>query len=101
MATFFSTLVLYAGIVLFVSIPTLVLARRKRRAKTARRFLITGGIIALFCALVSALSERLVRQCEEVGNTSCVDYGATGMQFLLIAGYAVASLTAAIGISRD
>ncbi|MEE9176838.1 MAG: hypothetical protein V3U46_00240 [Acidimicrobiia bacterium] len=67
-----------------LGIPLFVVAQRKGRTKTIRRFLIAAGVIGLFTALVSAGSESLESRCEAVGNFNCLDFGSTGLQFIFI-----------------
>jgi len=99
-AVFFSALVFFTGLMLVLGIPLFVVARRKGRTKTTRRFLIAAGVIGLFTALVSASSETLTSRCEAVGNFNCLDFGSTGLQFIFIVGYAISSWVAAVIINQ-
>lgn len=101
MATFAVAFLIFSGLVLIASVPLLIVALRRQKARTVRHFLIAGGLVALLCAATSAGSERLVRQCREAGNPTCLDYGASGLQLLLLAGYAVVAWIVAYNISRE
>ena len=101
MATFAVAFVLFTGALLVISVPVVFLARRRGRSKTARRFLIAAGAVGLICAIVSAGSERLEGQCQTAGNPNCYDFGGTGLQFLLVAGYIISALTKALALRRD
>jgi hypothetical protein len=99
-AVFFSAFFFFTGVMLALGIPLFVVARRKGRTKTTRRFLIAAGVIGLFTALVSAGSESLESRCEAVGNFNCLDFGSTGLQFIFIAGYAISSWIAAVIVNQ-
>lgn len=101
MTTFLSALGLFTVLVGTLSIPLVVVARRRGRTETIRKFLLAGAAVAVAGATVSATSERLVRQCEEAGNPTCVDFGAMGIQFVLVAGYGIAVVIATLSIHRS
>ncbi len=101
MAMFFAAFFFFTGLMLAFSIPLFVVARRKGRPKTTRRFLIAAGVIGLITALVSAGSEILTSRCEAVGNFSCLDFGSTGLQVIFIAGYVISSWIAAVIINQE
>lgn len=90
---------LAAGVLLWI--PLAVIGRRRRRAKTVRRYLIGAAVAGFICALIVASSERLVNQCEAAGNPGCFDVGSAGLQLLFIGGYGFAVLLAAFLIYRD
>lgn len=92
---------LYGGILLIVSIPIVVVARRKGRAALVRRFGIAAAVVGLVCAVLAWTSRVLVDQCVEAGNTSCVDYGGRGFQVTLVTVYAAAAIWTAISLARD
>lgn len=101
MTTFLEALLVYGGILAIVSIPAIVLARRKGRAALGRNFGIAAGAIGLVCAFLAWTSKVLVDQCNAAGNTACVDYGGRGFQIMLVAGYGVVALWTAISLARD
>lgn len=99
--TFLVALGLFTVLVGILTIPLIVVTRRRERQETVRKFLFTGAAVAISCAMISATSERLVRQCEEAGNPTCVDFGASGIQFVLVAGYGIAVAIATLNIHRS
>ncbi|MEE8406487.1 MAG: hypothetical protein V3S32_04990 [Acidimicrobiia bacterium] len=101
MATFFAAFFFFTGLMLAFGIPLFVVARRKGRTKTTRRFLIAAGVIGLFTALGSVGSEILESRCEAVGNFNCLDFGSAGLQFLFIVGYVISSWVAAVIINQE
>lgn len=101
MATFFRALVLLTGLMLLLAVPLFLVTRRTGRRATARRFLIAAVILGVFCAGLSASSERLVNQCRAAGNPTCLDFGASGLQTLLIAGYAIMSWIMTVVVYRE
>ncbi len=101
MITFFVAFLQSTGLMLAFGIPLFVVARRKGRTKTTRRFLIAAGVIGLVTALVSVGSEMLVSRCEAVGNFNCLDFGSTGLQFIFVVGYVISSWVAAVIINQE
>ncbi len=103
MVTFLVALVIFTGILLVVSIPLLLVARRDGRFDTIRKFLVGAGVVGLLCAIGSATSDALVNKCTDAGNSSsaCIDAGTTGFQVLLVGGYAVAAWTKTYLIHND
>jgi hypothetical protein len=99
--TFLVALFLFTGLVLVLGIPVFVVAMRRDRKDTARGFLIAGGVIGLLCAIISFSSEILESRCEAVGNSSCFDVGASGLQLVLVVGYVLSAWIVAYIQFRD
>jgi len=93
-ATFFGSLFLVSGLLLVVTTPVFVLARRRKRTLLAWKFLVAVGAIGLFAAIAAVGSERLVDNCRDAGNYSCLDAGFTGFLFLIGLIYVIAVGTA-------
>lgn len=81
--------------------PVVIVALREGLTDTVRRFALVGGAVALGCALLSLGSEALVGRCRDAGNTGCLDYGALGMQVLVLGVYGAVSLLRAFTIARN
>jgi hypothetical protein len=101
MTTFVVALVGYSAILLLLGFPVVVIARRRRRPDTAKKFVVAALVIGLILAVVSAGSAHLVARCESAGNTSCNDYGSTGLQVLAVIGFGIASWWTAVILYRD
>jgi hypothetical protein len=84
-----------------LSSPLLVLARRKRSDHTGRNFIISALVVAVLCGVLAESSARLVRQCFESGSPGCIDIGAAGFQALLIGVYLVAAWVMTYVIWRE
>jgi hypothetical protein len=84
-------LLLFTGLALVLGAPVFVVARMRHRKKTARGFLIAAGVIGVLSAILSFSSEMLESRCEAAGNPSCLDFGASGLQLVLVVGYVLAS----------
>ena len=82
MTTFFIALLLALAALLIAGSPIFVIAIRRGRRHTVRKFLIAAGVIGVFMAAFAAGSARLKAQCLEAGNPTCIDYGFEG--FLLV-----------------
>ena len=96
-----STFLTVTGVVLILGAPILVISWRRKRTKTMRNFLIGGATVALMCAVLAAVSQRQMAQCEAAGNPDCIDPGAAGLQLLFIANYLLVAWIAAILMYRD
>ena len=92
---------IFAGILLVASVPVLIIAWQGGLSETIRRFLIAAGVIGSVLAMISASSERLVNQCKAAGNPSCIDYGATGFQLLVVIGFVLTAAVKAFILYRD
>ena len=101
MTTFLTALVRYTGGLLLAGVPVMIIARRRRRVQTIRRFAIAAGLIGLICATVSVSSEELVDSCIAAGNKNCFDFGADGLQLMLVVGYVGTALVRAFQIYND
>ena len=101
MTTFLTAFVRYAGGLLLVSVPVMVIARRRGLVKTTRRFAVAAGLIGLICATVSVSSEELVDSCIAAGNKNCFDFGADGLQLMLVVGFVGTALVRAFQIYND
>ena len=101
MNAFFAVAVLTTGALLVCSVPVLVVAQRRERLDVSRRFLIAAMGIGLFFGASAAASDRLVGQCAESGSIACLDFGFTGLLFLVGVIYVIAALAAAVHLSRE
>jgi hypothetical protein len=57
-----------------------------------KRFVIAAVGAGLFCGVLEMNSERLVAQCVAAREVDCVDYGAAGIQALVLIGYGATAL---------
>lgn len=101
MTGFLGDLALFGGIALFLSAPVTIIGLQDGRPNTARRFIFGAIVVGVSCASISLVSDWLVGLCREAGNTSCIDYGAAGMQLLLLLAYGIVSFSRAYLISRN
>ena len=101
MTTFLTALVRYTGGLLLASVPVMIIAWRWGRVETIRRFAIAAGLIGLMCALLSLTSKELVDSCIAAGNKNCFDFGADGLQLMLVVGYVGTALVRAFLIYND
>lgn len=76
---------------LILAVPLFLVAGRRKRMNVVVRFVGIALLLALLLTGVSITSNSLVQRCEEAGNNNCVDYGGAGVQFLIVASFAVAS----------
>lgn len=81
------TIVGYTALFLVLAAAPILLARRHREEETIRRFAVAALGCGLLSGGVAASSRLLVDRCQDQGNSNCQDYGATGLLFLLIAGF--------------
>lgn len=101
MVGFLGDFALFGAIALFLSAPVTVIGLQSGRRKTVRRFTFAAIVVGVVAASISLVSDWLVGLCREAGNTSCIDYGAAGMQLLLLLAYGIASFSRAYLISRN
>ncbi len=101
MATFFGALLSVTGGLLIVSSPVVFMARRRGRNGLAIKFSLAAMAIGLFFAFVAVGSRRLVDSCEAAGGTSCLDVGSTGLRFLVVLIYVIASAAATYTLARQ
>ncbi len=87
--TFLLLFLLYGGVLSALATPVFILARRRAKMQTFRNFVIGVGVVGMLMAITHYTSDRLVAQCQAVGNTQCVDAGSTGMLVLFGIGFAV------------
>lgn len=95
------TFLAVAAIVLVLGSPVFYVSWRRERTDTIRNFLIGAGVVSLMSAILVAVSDRQVAQCQSAGNSDCIDAGAAGMQLVMISIYVLAAWFAAASISRD
>lgn len=88
---FWTTAVIAPLILGVLASPLFYQARRLGRDDTIRRFIIGGAVITLIVASLAAVSDKNVQQCFDVGNSSCLDAGTTGMQIMFMGGYVLTS----------
>ncbi|MEM9565112.1 MAG: hypothetical protein AAGA93_20985 [Actinomycetota bacterium] len=76
------------------SVPAVIAARRnRRRYPDAERKFVLGAIgCGLVCAVLLAISDRLVDQCLAEGNTQCDDAGGIGPIVMIGVGFLAVSL---------
>lgn len=98
MLTFLTTLLLFAALLAALGSPLWWIAHRSGKRTTIRNFAIAASGIAVLSALMAAISERQIAQCEAAGNTACIDYGTTGLQFVMIFFYVVGAWWSAYSI---
>lgn len=103
LVTFVVATVLIGSLILLIALPVLILAWRRGRFLTFRRFLISGGLVILASAITVTSSTKVRAQCVSVGNASynCLDYGGAGMLLLMIGGFGAAALVRAASLFRD
>ena len=101
MVIFLVAFLFFAGILLVASVPVFIVAWQRGLTATIRKFLIAAGVTGSVLAVISASSERLVNQCKAAGNLSCLDYGATGFQILVVIGFVFTAAVKAFIVYRD
>ena len=82
-----STIIAFVGLFLALAATPVLVARRRREAGTIRRFLRAALVCGVVSGTVVASSDQLVERCRDQGNTNFQDYGATGLLFLVVAGF--------------
>lgn len=92
---------LSGGAALLLATPALVIALKRGLRSTVRRFLLASAGVGVATGLLSLVSRWLVDRCREAGNTGCVDYGAAGMQLLVLVAFGIVSLTRAFVMARS
>ena len=100
-ATFVRALPVFGGILLLVALPVVILARRREVEGIARRYLTMVAGLTLFCAAISASSTHLVNQCQQAGNSQCVDFGSSGSQVFVVGAFALVCAIKTIVLYRD
>jgi hypothetical protein len=98
--TFATTLLIFLALLAALGTPLWIVATRDRRTTTVRNFAIGATLVAVLCALMAQISERQVAQCEAAGNPSCVDYGTSGLQLVLVFFFVVGAWWSAYSIWR-
>lgn len=101
MWTFLRAALLYSGILLALTLPIAILAPRRGRPEMVRRFLIVAAIVVVVASSLEVTGEQLVAQCEEAGNTQCVDYGGLGMLLLFVVPYGVVAVVKAYSLYHE
>jgi hypothetical protein len=97
---FLGAFVLFTAIMVVAALPVVLLSRRTNPAR-ARRFLTAALVSGLVCGVLATTSEKLVDDCIAAGNPSCLDYGAAGMQLMIVIGYAAIALISGFRLWRD
>lgn len=90
----------FVGLATMIGLPAMVVAFLRREIRTLRKFVIAGVAVGVLVAILAATSDLLVSRCREAGNTGCLDYGATGIQTLILVVYGLVSVVAALRIQR-
>lgn len=98
--TFVSTLLLFLLLLAVLATPLWVTAIRRQRRTTVKNFAIGAAVVAIVCGLLAQISERQVQQCEAAGNPTCVDYGTSGLQMVMVFFFVVAAWWSAYSISK-
>lgn len=91
----------YIALLGLLAVPVVAVAHRSGRRRTIRRFLVAAAVAGTFCGFERAMTDRLEGQCRASGNTQCVDYGGSGMIYLVVVVFLCTSLTRAYLIHRD
>ncbi len=94
MVSFLLATVGLVALFLAFSVPAVVAARRNRRRypEAERKFLTAAVVCGVLCAILLAISNRLVDQCLAEGNTQCADAGGIGPIVLIGVGFLAVSL---------
>jgi hypothetical protein len=82
-------------------VPLLIVARKRRRPDTARKFAVAALCVAAVSAIISFTSDRLVAQCEAAGNPACIDSGSAGMKLVIVAIFAIVTWVVAYLMYQD
>ncbi len=101
LAAFLSTFLKVTAVLLVVSVPVFLLAKKRADTKISRKFLIGASAVGLFCAVAAAGAYRQISNCEAAGNHSCFDSGGAGIQMLAIVGFVVVAGIKTMGLYRD
>jgi len=100
-ATFFVALLLATAALVISGSPVFVVAMRKGRRQTVRKFFVAATAIGVFVAAVTAGSARLEDQCRAAGNPTCLDYGFEGFLLVIAFGWVIVTWTIAGIIHRE
>lgn len=92
---------MFIGLTMVIGMPAMAIGHRMGDSRTVKRLLIAGLAVGTMMAGLSVTSELLVRRCLDAGNTGCLDYGAVGVQTLILIIYGVAALLVALRLLRD
>ncbi len=101
LAAFLSTFLKVTGVLLLLSVPIFLLAKKRADTEISRKFLIGASTVGLFCAIAAAGAHRQITNCEGAGNHSCFDAGGAGLQLLAIAGFVVVAGIKTMDLYRD
>jgi hypothetical protein len=100
LGSFLVEVALFVGLATIIGLPVMAVAYRRDEILTLRRFLLGGVAVGILVAILSTTSDMLVSRCLDAGNTGCLDYGAVGIQTLILVIYGVASLIATVRLLR-
>lgn len=92
---------LFVGLATLIGLPVVAVAYRRGEQRTMRKFLIAGVVVGVLVAVVSGTSDLLVSRCREAGNTGCLDYGAVGIQTLILVVYGLVSAIGTVRLLRS
>ncbi len=101
LAAFLSTFLKVTAVLLLVSVPVFLLARKRADSEITRKFLIGASAVGLFCAVAAAGAHRQISNCKAAGNPSCFDSGGAGIQVLAIVGFVVVAGIKTMDLYRD
>lgn len=90
-----------AAILLFVSVPVILTARSQNRPTVGIGFVAACLIVGGGVGFLDARYQRAYEVCTQEGRGSCVDYGFTGFQALILVGFLVGSMVMTYRIFND
>ena len=99
-AEFLGSFALSTALMLLAALPLILLTRRRQPEK-GRRFVLGAFVAGFLCGVITATSDEFVARCRAAGNPQCVDYGSSGMFWMIVGGYAVVALLNAYLVWRD
>ncbi len=101
LAVFLTTLLKVTAVLLLLSVPVFLLARKRADTEISRKFVIGASAVGLFCAVAEAGAHRQIANCEAAGNPSCFDSGGAGIQLLAIASFVIVAGVKTMDLYRD
>lgn len=102
MRTFLTGSALVTALLVVCSSPALIVAWRRRKTSTIKRFLLaSAGAGILFGGLGAVTSQKLVGQCISERNTGCVDSGFQGLVFLVAVIFLIVGFVRAASINNE
>ena len=99
-SSFLGSFALSTALMLLAALP-LILLTRQRQPEKGRRFTAGAVVAGFFCGVIAATSDQFVERCRAAGNPQCIDYGSSGMLWMIVGGYAFVALLNAYLVWRD